>query len=98
MSEPLLVSREDGVLTLTLNRPEALNAFNVAMIGLFHRHVEEAAGDPDVRCVVVAASGRAFCTGGDVKGMAARNDSATPPTIEERIAQMHRSVMVSRML
>ena len=58
-------SRDGGVLTITLNRPDVLNAFNTAM----HRALAAAlrdARDPDVRAVVLTGAGRGFCVGQDL--------------------------------
>src|SRR5438128_1087559 len=58
-------SRDGGVLTITLNRPEVLNAFNAAM----HRAIQDAfkeARDAEVRAVVVTGAGRGFCVGQDL--------------------------------
>jgi len=64
------VEVEDGVATLTLNRPDSLNAVNTAM----HRELEElfldVQRDRQVKAVVLTGAGRAFCAGGDVKDMA----------------------------
>ena len=58
---------EDGVMTVTLNRPEVLNAFNDLMQAEFSQLWGEVKADDDVRAVVLAAAGdRAFCTGVDV--------------------------------
>lgn len=58
---------KDAVATITLNRPEAYNALNLALgRGLFHAALE-ADEDRAVRCIVVTGAGRAFCAGGDVK-------------------------------
>ena len=59
------VSRQGGVLTLTLNRPEVLNAFDSAMHRALAVGLDEAAA-PDVRAVVVTGSGRGFCVGQDL--------------------------------
>jgi len=59
------VTRNGGVLTLTLNRPDVLNAFNGAMHGAFQAGLKEAR-DPDVRAVVVTGAGRGFCVGQDL--------------------------------
>jgi len=67
---------EAGVLTLTLNRPEARNAMSVAMITALSERLALAETDDDVRCVVLTGTGKAFCAGGDVKGMADKNDGA----------------------
>src|SRR5438045_3121671 len=59
------VSREGGVLTLTLNRPEVLNAFNQAMHAALAAALKEAR-DPEVRAVVITGVGRGFCVGQDL--------------------------------
>ena len=59
------VTREGGVLTLTLNRPDVLNAFNAAMHAAFRSGLKEAR-DPEVRAVVVTGAGRGFCVGQDL--------------------------------
>ncbi len=65
MSE-VLVERNEGVMTITLNRPEVFNAFNRSLHAALHEALEEAS-DPDVRAVVVTGAGRGFCTGQDVR-------------------------------
>ena len=57
--------RDGGVLTITLNRPDVLNAFNVAMHSAFAAALEEAR-DPEVRAVVLTGAGRGFCVGQDL--------------------------------
>jgi 2-(1,2-epoxy-1,2-dihydrophenyl)acetyl-CoA isomerase len=59
------VTRDDGVLTLTLNRPDVLNAFDSAMHKSFAAGLKEAR-DPEVRAVVVTGAGRGFCVGQDL--------------------------------
>jgi 2-(1,2-epoxy-1,2-dihydrophenyl)acetyl-CoA isomerase len=70
----LLVERRDRVATLTLNRPDAYNAFDLALGREIFEAVLAVDDDPEVRCVVIRAAGRAFCGGGDVKGFAANLD------------------------
>jgi 2-(1,2-epoxy-1,2-dihydrophenyl)acetyl-CoA isomerase len=70
----LLASLDEGVLTLTLNRPEARNAMSGAMTSALAQQLASAELDPKVKCVVLTGAGRGFCAGGDVKGMAARGD------------------------
>ena len=62
----LLVSMEAGVLTLTLNRPEKLNAFNPEMHQALRQGLERAADDAAVRAVVLTGAGRGFCAGQDL--------------------------------
>ena len=70
----LLASLDEGVLTLTLNRPEARNAMSRAMIDALATRLAAAEVDPEVKCLVLTGAGKGFCAGGDVKGMAARGD------------------------
>jgi 2-(1,2-epoxy-1,2-dihydrophenyl)acetyl-CoA isomerase len=60
----------DGVATLTLNRPDRLNSFTVAMHGEVRVAIDEAAGNPDVRCFVLTGAGRGFCAGQDLSDRA----------------------------
>jgi 2-(1,2-epoxy-1,2-dihydrophenyl)acetyl-CoA isomerase len=59
------VTRDGGVLTLTLNRPDVLNAFDSAMHTAFAAGLKEAR-DPEVRAVVITGAGRGFCVGQDL--------------------------------
>lgn len=70
----LLASLDEGVLTLTLNRPEARNAMSGAMLEALADRLAAAEIDPAVKCLVLTGAGKGFCAGGDVKGMAARGD------------------------
>ncbi|MEE8352874.1 MAG: enoyl-CoA hydratase [Dehalococcoidales bacterium] len=63
--------KEDGIVTITLNRPERRNAFSPEMSESIRLAVEDAAGDDDVRVLVITGTGSAFCAGADVKAMAA---------------------------
>lgn len=85
-TDHLLAALDGGVLTLTLNRPEARNALSGEMTQALARQLAAAELDPEVRCVVLTGAGKGFCAGGDVKGMAARNASgARAETIDEAI-------------
>jgi len=70
----LLADLDEGVLTLTLNRPEARNAMSGAMTAALSQQLAWAELAAEVKCVVLTGAGRGFCAGGDVKGMAARGD------------------------
>jgi enoyl-CoA hydratase/carnithine racemase len=68
MSEDLVLRNlDDGVLTLTLNRPERNNAFTVPMEHAYYDNLEEAAKDEAVRVIVLTGAGKSFCPGLDVK-------------------------------
>jgi 2-(1,2-epoxy-1,2-dihydrophenyl)acetyl-CoA isomerase len=60
----------DGVATLTLHRPDRLNSFTTAMHGEVRAALDEAAGHPDVRCLVLTGAGRGFCAGQDLSDRA----------------------------
>ena len=69
----LLATLHEGVLTLTLNRPEARNAMSEAMNRALAEQLAWAELAPSVKCVVLTGAGKGFCAGGDVKGMAERS-------------------------
>jgi 2-(1,2-epoxy-1,2-dihydrophenyl)acetyl-CoA isomerase len=69
----LLASLDDGVLTLTFNRPESRNALSRALNDALQTQLAQAESDPQVKCIVLTGQGRAFCAGGDVKSMLTRN-------------------------
>jgi enoyl-CoA hydratase/carnithine racemase len=66
--ETLLYAVEDGVATVTLNRPDKLNAFNTQMMRDLIDVFDETDADDAVRCVIVTGAGRAFCAGADLSG------------------------------
>ena len=65
--ETLLYEVEEGICTITLNRPESLNALNGVMLTELPLACEQAAADSGVRVVIVTGAGRLFCAGGDLK-------------------------------
>jgi 2-(1,2-epoxy-1,2-dihydrophenyl)acetyl-CoA isomerase len=69
MTEKLLAEQVDGVLTLTLNRPERLNAIDMEMLDALTGALEAAAGNGEVAAIVIAGAGRAFCAGADIGQM-----------------------------
>jgi enoyl-CoA hydratase/carnithine racemase len=93
MDEPLLLQHRDerGVIALTLNRPQALNALSEAMLAALGVAFDALAKDDSVRAVVLGASGRAFCAGHDLKEMRAQ------PSLEyyERLFAQCSAVMLA---
>ena len=89
-TDHLLAELESGVLTLTMNRPEARNAFSGEMIGAFSTQLAQAEINPEVRCIVVTGAGKGFCAGGDVKGMAKARASGRDGPSSSVDARIHR--------
>ena len=66
MPETVTATIDAGVATLTLNRPQSLNALDVAMAEALDRETARAAADPAVRCIVITGAGGHFMAGGDI--------------------------------
>ncbi len=67
MTDELLVEKEGAIATLTLNRPERMNAISGTMLAAFSDALEKLDRDTEVRAIVITGAGRAFCAGLDVK-------------------------------
>jgi 2-(1,2-epoxy-1,2-dihydrophenyl)acetyl-CoA isomerase len=84
----LLATLDEGVLTLTMNRPEARNAMSGDMNGALQAQLAWAELAAEVKVIVLTGAGKGFCAGGDVKGMAARGDGTVGNnTIDGKIHQ-----------
>lgn len=70
MTKLITRTDRDGVATLTLNRPEKLNALTPQVLDLLHRHADAIAGDSSVNCVILTGAGRSFCAGHDLEAIA----------------------------
>ena len=78
-SQPVLLDRhEAGVLTLTLNRPERLNALNADLIEALSAGIKRAGTDPECRAVLITGAGRGFCAGADLANRAFSPGDARP--------------------
>jgi enoyl-CoA hydratase/carnithine racemase len=67
---------DDGVVQLTITRPERRNALSANALGAMHRELDRIGGDPSIRVVIVTGEGVAFCAGADMKATAADMDAA----------------------
>ncbi|MHB1627705.1 MAG: enoyl-CoA hydratase-related protein [Bacilli bacterium] len=83
MGETVLRTLEKGVLTLTLNRPEVLNAFNRALAAELAAGLAEAAGNPSIRAVVITGRGRGFCSGQDLGATTPGEGTAIADVVRE---------------
>lgn len=91
-NEPLII-REDskdssGVVTLTLNRPKQFNALSVDMLSAMQTELDKIAQDSSIRVVVIAANGKAFCAGHNLKEMRANSDEAFHSALFKQCSQM----------
>ena len=91
----LLETIEDGIATLTFNRPERLNALSTPIMEGLLDGLPRLAGDPGVKVVVLTGAGRAFCAGGDVKSMA---EGSVQRSTAEATTRLRSRMEVSRIL
>ncbi|HLW93680.1 MAG TPA: enoyl-CoA hydratase [Roseiarcus sp.] len=94
MTQELIESKTDGVATLTLNRPDRLNALSSLILDGLLEALPRLEADPGVGAVVLTGAGRAFCSGGDVKSMAEGSASLGVDAVQRLRARME----VSRLL
>jgi len=84
-TKDLLAHVEDGVAVLTMNRPERRNALSTEMLDALGRTLATCESDEAIAVVLLTGAGGAFCAGGDVKGMAAREGGSLADGIDARI-------------
>ncbi len=92
----LLVQQDEGVITITMNRPEVLNSFNDPMLAELTETMETAASDDTIRCVVLTGAGRAFGAGQDLSGFASVHDDGEPVRVSEHLTKYHRLIKIMR--
>ncbi|MDE0852828.1 MAG: enoyl-CoA hydratase-related protein [Nevskia sp.] len=91
MTQPLLVSIEDGIATLTLNRPAVGNALDMPMARALLEAAIRCDQDESIRCVVLTGTGKLFCGGGDLQAFAEAGD-AMPAFFSELAGLLHMTV------
>src|SRR5438309_4751756 len=92
----LIYEVKDAIATLTLNRPERLNALGDTLRDDLYDAVLRASQDPDVRVVVVTGAGKGFCAGGDVKAMNDAKEGRAPARpLEDRVAPLRDRVLLA---
>src|SRR5262249_47436364 len=85
---PLLRARSDGIETLTLNRPAQRNALDAQLLDALSCTLAELHADPELRAVILAGSGPAFCAGHDLREMRAHADRAFLAPLFARCAEV----------
>ena len=93
-SEEMILTENDGaVRTITLNRPEVLNAFNKPLSRAMTKALQEAGEDNSVRCLVITGAGRAFCSGQDLVEVADRLEGDDPIEFGSRIRNYYNPIV-----
>ncbi len=95
MTTDVIEDLDEGVATLTLNRPERMNALSPAMLQFLGDAFVRLDADPDVRVIVLTGAGRGFCSGGDVKRMA---EGAIPSDSSAAVAGLRAKMETTRLL
>src|SRR5271156_6366782 len=95
MEQHLIEAVSEGVATLTLNRPERLNALSTPIMEGLLDALPRWARDPAIGAIVLTGAGRAFCAGGDVKSMA---EGSIERSMEEAVTHLRGRMEVSRLL
>src|SRR5207248_4702322 len=92
----MLVEQDENVVTLTMNRPDVLNAINTLMLQELTEAVEAAAQDETIRCVVLAGAGRAFGAGQDLTEFGSAHAGSQPLNVSEHLGKYHRLLLAIR--
>jgi len=88
---PVLLTRENGIACVTLNRPKAGNSIDVPLARALMETAIECDEDDGIRCVLLTGAGRMFCAGGDVSGFGAAGDKI-PALVKELTAYIHSAI------
>lgn len=93
----LIYEEQDHIATLTLNRPERLNALGDTLRDDLHHAIERASDDDAIRAIILTGAGRGFCSGGDVKAMNENKEQGQTSPLLDRIAPSRdRTVLAMR--
>jgi enoyl-CoA hydratase/carnithine racemase len=93
--EFLLYDVLDNVATITLNRPQRLNALNPGMREELLQAIIDSDRRDDVRVIVLTGAGRGFCSGGDVKAMDEANQAGRSPALQDKLAPLRDKVVLA---
>ncbi|MFC2070375.1 enoyl-CoA hydratase/isomerase family protein [Chloroflexota bacterium] len=93
-TQDIIYNKESGIATITLNRPDKMNALTAGISNGIYESIEDASKDDDIRVVIITGTGRAFCSGADVKAMAEKAGKRTVSEVskkkdETRIPRVH---------
>lgn len=92
MSQAVVYAQQDGIARITLNHPEKRNILSFELVEALNAALEKAAGDPAVRVALLAAEGKAFCAGMDLKKIAL-DDEADAANFSDKLAEAYRRLL-----
>ncbi len=90
--ETILYEKQNGVATITLNRPQSLNAFVPQMNKEVLEALKDGERDKEVRCFMITGAGRAFCAGQDLKGRTPEQKGSLGASLREKYNPMIRQI------
>lgn len=93
--EVLLVEQRGAILTLTMNRPDSLNAFNRALLVGLREEFDRAASDDSIRCVVLTGSGRGFSSGADLTDLREQYEGPEPPALGSYVRDLYSPLVLA---
>ena len=98
--EDIILTKKDGIATITLDRPEKMNCFSVAMKQSLPRAIEEVKQDDDMKVLVLTGAGRGFCSGAEVSDLGSRaaGSESSPYDRRNYIRDIHRITLSLRSL
>jgi 2-(1,2-epoxy-1,2-dihydrophenyl)acetyl-CoA isomerase len=98
MPDTVLYAVTEGVATVTLNRPDRLNAIGDDMLDRLLETVERAASDESIRVVILTGAGRGFCPGADLASLSQPGGSGEPVPLQTRVGSSRRWMRISELL
>lgn len=93
MEDQVLYSVENGIATITMNRPKSLNSMNDGLIDGLHAAITKALTDAEVRCVVLTGNGKAFCAGGDLSFLNGLTGTADKKNFINKVGSVAKRLM-----
>jgi 2-(1,2-epoxy-1,2-dihydrophenyl)acetyl-CoA isomerase len=92
--ESIIVEKKNQITRITLNRPQALNAFNDQMGDEFYAALKEAEKDPETRCLIITGAGRAFSAGEDISGLKERYAGGSHPSLGDHLRKKYHPIII----
>ena len=91
----LLADQQGAVLTLTMNRPDSLNAFNRDLLVGLRAQIDRAATDDTVRCIVLTGAGRGFSSGADLADLREQYEGPEPPALGAYVRELYSPLVLA---